>query len=240
MISSVHATLELPRLQEVLAVARAEILTRPWYLRPMRGGMPFSNDARNSMLDDFALDYDFVSLHTAYSSTGASEVTGGSPAYARKAITWNAAASGSLDNSNTQVFDVPAGTTIRFYGFWTDVAAGTFGGMFPLQDTAGARIPFTAEDTTDVLTADGHGYSDTQSVVVWDTTGAVIPTGLVEGTVYFVRDATTDTFKLAATSGGAAIDLTTDGAGFVQKITPETFGGQGTHTLTDADVDLLG
>jgi hypothetical protein len=76
--------------------------------------------------------------------------------------------------------------------------------------------------------------------VLFDSGGAsVLPAGVTEGTIYYVRDSTTDTFKLAATSGGSAIDLTVDGAGIVQKITPETFTGQGTYSVTDADLALL-
>lgn len=197
----------------------------------------FSDGAKNLMLDALAAVAVFRSLHSAYpGNTGANEIAGGSPAYSREAITWNAAATGTMDDSNTGVFDVPAGTTIAWQGLWSLAAAGTFYGSQPLGATGLA--PFTAEADTDVLTADQHGFSDTQQVVVLDATGAVLPTGLVEGTIYFVRDATTDTFKLAATSGGAAIDLTVDGAGFVVRIVPETFGAQGTYTVTDTDLSL--
>lgn len=37
--------------------------------------------------------------------------------------------------------------------------------------------------------------------------------GLTSGSYYFVRDKATDDFKLAATAGGSAIDLTTTGTG---------------------------
>src|SRR6185436_7145093 len=80
----------------------------------------------HAMLD--AVTFDLASLHTAYSASGANEVTGGSPAYARKAITLAAAASRARAASTAPVFDVPA-TTVRFIGLWT--AAGTvFRGMF--------------------------------------------------------------------------------------------------------------
>lgn len=203
--------------------------------------MGLSTAGKNALLDHLASLADFVSLHTAYpGDSGTSEVTGGSPAYARKAHTWNAAASGNLDNSNAPVFDIPAGTTVGWFGMWSDASAGTFYGSGTLGSTADP-VPFTAEADTDVITADNHGFTDTQTVVVIDAGGGgVIPTGLTEGTIYFVRDATTDTFKLALTSGGSAIDLTVDGAGFVQRIITETFAAQGTYTLTDADVALLG
>jgi hypothetical protein len=71
----------------------------------------------------------YASLHTADPGTnGASEVTGGSPAYARKALTWNAASGGSMSKSSTDVFDVPAGTTVAWVGLWSASTSGTFYG----------------------------------------------------------------------------------------------------------------
>lgn len=70
---------------------------------------------------------------------------------------------------------------------------------------------FTADDTTDVITATAHGLSDGQAVVLKTTT--TLPAGLATSTIYYVRDSTTNTLKLAATSGGAAIDITSTGTG---------------------------
>ncbi len=86
---------------------------------------------RNAIADAEAGRLLFVSLHTASpSTTGANEVTGGSPAYARKAATWNASAGGTA-TANQVTFDVPAGTYTHF-GVWTALTAGTFRGGNPL------------------------------------------------------------------------------------------------------------
>jgi hypothetical protein len=58
-----------------------------------------------------------------------------------------------------------------------------------------------------------------------------LPTGLTEGTVYFVVGATTDTFQVSATSGGSAVNITAIGDLFHQKVVPEVFGGQGQITV---------
>ena len=71
---------------------------------------------------------------------------------------------------------------------------------------------FTADSTTDILTEVGSVLANGNSVQVSNSGGA-LPAPLVAGTTYFVRDKTGDTFKLAATSGGAAINLTTNGTG---------------------------
>jgi len=78
----------------------------------------------------------------------------------------------------------------------------------------GTQQSFTADAGTDFLTAAAHGYNDGDPVVLEELRiGASLPTGLSEGTVYFVRDKTTNTFKLAATAGGVAIDVTAAGSG---------------------------
>lgn len=51
------------------------------------------------------------------------EVTGGSPAYARKSMAWGAAASSAI--TGAPVFDVPSGTTVTFFGVTVSATAGT-------------------------------------------------------------------------------------------------------------------
>ena len=75
----------------------------------------------------------------------------------------------------------------------------------------------TADSTTDKISRTTHGFSNGDKIFFTATT---MPTGLTANTTYYVRDATTDDFKVAATSGGAAIDFSTNGSGiFVQKVT---------------------
>ena len=164
-----------------------------------------------------------LSLHTDYSATGANEVTGGSPAYARIAASWAAAASRAKALSAIATFDVPA-STIKWIGRWTALTAGTFLGMGPLQ---GAEKEFTVDVTTDVFRQVAHGYLDTDQVVFY---GDTVPAGLTAGTIYFVRDKTADTYKVAATSGGVAINITAEAgnACVVSKIVPEVYAAQGT------------
>lgn len=61
---------------------------------------------------------------TAPGGTAGTEVTGGSPAYARKAITWGSAAGGVI--TATVTFDVPTGTTVVGAGVHTAITAGTY------------------------------------------------------------------------------------------------------------------
>lgn len=208
--------------------------------------MGLKNAAKNRMLDQLAGNtasgspITHAGLHTGLPATTGNELTGGSPAYARKALTWEAAAgtelAGSLDLTSTYTFDVAAGSSVFGVGFWTASTAGTVMADGPAGGAGGLK-PFMVDDiSTDGLDAPAHGFSDGQTVIV---IGTSLPTGLSEGVAYFVRDSTTNFLKLAATSGGAAIDLTAVGSGFLQRIVVETFGGQGTYQLTDADIAIL-
>jgi hypothetical protein len=72
--------------------------------------------------------------------------------------------------------------------------------------------PVTVAATGDLVTLANHHLADTTPVVFGFTSGG---DPLADGTTYYVRDATADTFKVAATSGGAAINITVDGVGSV-------------------------
>lgn len=110
--------------------------------------MPYTTEGKNAMLDELAALATHIALHTAVPSTGTpNEVAGGSPAYARKANAWNAAAAGSLDNSNVPVFDVPGSTTVTHVGFWTAVSGGTLLAYAAVtNETFGAQGTYTVTD----------------------------------------------------------------------------------------------
>jgi len=89
-----------------------------------------STAGKNLMLDSGISGFAYASLHSADpGASGTSELTGGSPVYARKAITWASAGSGSKKSTTTpQAFDVPAGSTVAYVGYWSAVSGGTFYG----------------------------------------------------------------------------------------------------------------
>lgn len=183
---------------------------------------------KNNMLN--GQPFTHSSLHTAYpGATGVNEVTGGSPAYAQKVIVINAASGGLRQLGSPVVFDVPA-CTVRWVGFWNGSA---FVGSAPNGGATPRNFMSLASD--DTVYSASHGYSDGQTVAFFNGTP---PGGLAEGAVYFVRDAGPDLFKVAASLAGAAIDLTSAPSFgcVVCAITEEVYAGQGTHTLSTAQV----
>ena len=78
---------------------------------------------KNLMLEALADVATHMALYT--DAAGTTEVSGGTPAYARKAITWGTASGGVLATGANIVFDVPAGTTVRAIGICTASTGGT-------------------------------------------------------------------------------------------------------------------
>lgn len=212
--------------------------------------MPFNATAWNQALD--ALDetpaapssgIGFVGVHQSSgdpgttTTAGGTEATGGSPAYARKAAVWSAAASGQKTNTSTFTFDVPAGT-YAYFGLWNALTgnSGTqylgyipFGGTTPLKGFASVDTTLANADFFSVA----HGLSNGDRVIVYNEFNTTLSTGITEGTIYFIVGSATNTFQLSATSGGAAITLTVLASGgfFWQRVVPEVFASQGQITV---------
>jgi hypothetical protein len=71
-------------------------------------------------------------------------------------------------------------------------------------------IAVTFQDAGDTVTLTAHGLSNGDEV---SFATIVSTTGIVINTIYFVVNAATDTFQVAASAGGAALALTTNGSG---------------------------
>lgn len=194
--------------------------------------MPFEVVEKNRMLDSTPITH--VSLHIAMpDSAGSDEVTGGNPAYARKAGTWAAAAGGSRSSTAAVQFDVPA-VTVKWQGFWDAVTAGTFRGSAPL---GGSPFSYYVDVTGNLLRAANHGLANDNLVVFFNGTP---PAPLAAGTEYFVVGQTAETFQVSASMGGAAIVLTDPGTAECRcsLIVPEIYASQGTHSVSSYPMDV--
>lgn len=99
----------------------------------------------NTQKNTLATAYGTAATHAALYSTvpagsAGTELSGGSPAYARKAISWGAPANGVITANVT--FDVPSGVTVAGAGVHTAITAGTYldGGSVTSQ-------PFASQGT---------------------------------------------------------------------------------------------
>lgn len=120
--------------------------------------MPLSQTAIHRMLNHLvgnaatAGPVTHASLHSANPPTAANEISGGSPAYARKAVTWEAVAGtetpGNVDMTAQPVFDVAGGTTVAAVGYWTALTGGTFmGGHAVTSETFAGQGTYTLTDS---------------------------------------------------------------------------------------------
>jgi hypothetical protein len=203
--------------------------------------MPFDTTSIDQGLTTIAADYGYASLHSAYSATGANELTGGSPAYARELITWAAAAGEAVSSSSiAAAFNVPASSTVAWVGIWSAATGGVFGGMGPNGATTSNSYLFACPTASPgVFTAPGTAYANGQTVVLFPGVGSGIPAGFTAGTIYYVVSVSGITFQLAATSGGSGINATAAGSGIVQAINVESFVAQGTATLSTETLSIV-
>ncbi len=97
--------------------------------------MALSTEGRNAAVNGLGNAATYISLHSADpGTTGPNEITGGPPAYARKAVSWSAAATGSRNLSASVVFDVPGGVNVSHFGLWSAATGGTYYGSDALRD----------------------------------------------------------------------------------------------------------
>lgn len=217
--------------------------------------MAFNAASKNLMLDAIdetvAAGIKFVGvLQTGDPGTGTNftgtEATGGSPAYARLGATFGAAASGQKANSASMTFDVVAGSYSHFILMNTLTGnSASYLGAIPFGGSSALKGFFsvnTAALTSDTLQSVAHGMADGDRVQLSGVFAEALPTGtgLTAGALLFVVNSTTDTFKVALTSGGSAIDLTATGGGegYWQRVVPEVFASQGQITVASGALVL--
>lgn len=213
--------------------------------------MPFNAVAKNNALNSLdetgatpAFQITHIGIFTSAADPGTgtnhagTEATGGSPAYARQAVTWAAASGGTKSNSGSLTFDVPAGTYFAF-GLFNASTGNTnnYAGFIPFGGASAIKGFFSVDTTltNDQFRSVSHGLSDNDRVILYPAFAESLPTGtgLTAGALLYVVNSATDTFKVSTTQGGTAIDLTATGGGegYWQRVVPEVFAAQGQITV---------
>lgn len=167
-----------------------------------------------------------IGLHSAYpneAGTGA-ELSGNN--YSRVAVTnnttnWPNYSGDTKSNGTTITFPTASGNWLEAVAVsvWDASVAGNMIARGWLGSDGGKLFTATAAD---VFTAPSHTLVNDDKVAVITVPGGTLPTGVVDGTIYFVVGQSGDTFNLSATQGGGAINLTTTGAGLIKKVIPKT------------------
>jgi len=103
--------------------------------------------------------------------------------------------------------ELVSGGTVQYLVTFDQSMTGGAISNFTLDDTLGE---VTFNSTNDTVTRPNHSLANGTTVIF---SGGTIPGGIAGGTVYYVREATTNSFKIETVIGaGSAIDITTNGA----------------------------
>ena len=123
--------------------------------------------------------------------------------------------SGAGNNSQTFTGDTATGTASISGGVVTGVTVTDVGSDYQSTPAVTVEVPKMTIPTsavnagTNVITFAAHGLTDTDQITYNQVGGGTLMTNVANGATVFVRDKTTDTFKIAATSGGTAINIGT-------------------------------
>ena len=114
----------------------------------------YDTTARNAMVDALAALATRWAAHTGDpggANSASNEVTGGSPAYARKAVAWNAAGSGEATQNGDVVLDIPASTTVSWVSLWNTAGTVRYLKKDVTDEVFGAQGTYTIKGTTSKL-----------------------------------------------------------------------------------------
>lgn len=193
----------------------------------------------------------YLALHTADPGEAGDQTTSEATytGYARTAI---ARSSGGFTVTNNQVVNAatvscPQRTdngAAQNITFWSLGVASSGASKIICRGFCGAiasLLDFTVAASTDTFTMPGHSLASNDQVVFHAAPGATLGTGITDGTIYFVKTPSGNTFLVSASSGpGATLDVTADGAGFggkvvglsvTQNVTPQFASGQLTFQI---------
>jgi hypothetical protein len=114
----------------------------------------YDTTARNVGVDAIAALGTRWAAHTGdpgAANTASNEVTGGSPAYARKAVAWNAASGGVATQNGDVTIDIPAGTTVSWLSLWNTAGTVRYLKKDVTDEVFGAQGTYTVKGTTTTL-----------------------------------------------------------------------------------------
>jgi hypothetical protein len=169
----------------------------------------------------------YASLHSAYPGVGGDQTTSeiSYTGYARVAVARSGSGWTVTGNSVSPVaqinFGQCTGGTATAMFFATGTAASSTGKLLHFGPIGSKLGPFTAIAAGDLITIpglSGVAVDDRIAFFAGDPTG--LPSGIAEGTVYYVKTLSGNDITVSTTQGGAAVDVTAAGDGLAWKITP--------------------
>lgn len=192
--------------------------------------MPIAATGRSAAVNGLAAVITHVS---ALSDLGTTESSS-----ARTAVSWTTSTAGApADNTAQLSIAMPAASSAVAVGLHSASSAGTQHGWLQIGSTL-RGVGTVVSTAGDAISSNGHGLANTNRVFFATVAGESLPTGLSASTLYFVVGATTDTFQVSLTSGGAAVDITALGDVAWFRTVPESFGSSGNLIIAAGALDL--
>jgi len=171
----------------------------------------------------------YCGLATAFPGEGGTQATSQAAytGYARVAVArstggW-AMANNIGDNVGAITFPVCTGAPETEF-WWTlgrdsGTGAGELFAFGPLIQSGADYFVFVAA-TSDTLTVPGNPFAVNDEICFLAMAGgSALPTGITEGTRYFVKTSSGNDITISTTQGGSTLDITAAGAGFCIKMT---------------------
>jgi hypothetical protein len=149
---------------------------------------------------NFSAPYEFVN----YSSGITATLKLGATTASATVTSWSAVTTTVTITASVSISGGSGTTEIQRVEMSPTPALGYYSLQLPTRNVTVSSI------TSSVFTAAYHALLDGQSVTL---TGFSSPTGFANGSVYFVRDRSRDTFKIAATAGATAITASVTSGG---------------------------
>ena len=140
---------------------------------------------------------------------------------------------GVLPYADKAVIDL--GATSSIVATYLDIALYCLNPTHLYLRTYGARKTVTASASTDTFTSASHGLANATPVMVMSS--GTLPAPLVADVAYYIVSTATNTFQLAAVSGGTAIDLTSDGTGTIEVYTGAASGANPVNVFEDVTAE---
>lgn len=168
----------------------------------------------------------FLSLHTADPGEAGDQATNevAYTGYSRVAVARSGAGFVVTGNSVSPAANVDFGACTALpatYAYWAIGTSPSGTGKILYRGVIGANLGGFTALATDTITIPGlAGVAVNDNIAFFASPGDTLPTGITEGTVYFVRTLSGNDITISSTSGGATVDITAAGKGRAMRVTP--------------------
>lgn len=169
----------------------------------------------------------FLALHSADPGEAGDQTTNevAYTGYARMAVARSGAGFVVTGNSVSPAANVDFGQCTAApatYAYWSIGVAASGASKILYKGVIGANLGSFTALATDTITIPGlAGVAVNDNIAFFASPGDVLPTGVTEGTVYFVKTLTGNDITISTTSGGVTVDITAAGKGRAMKVTPK-------------------